>query len=178
MFGPASGFLTYYRGSSSTPLLYTPMSTEQHPSSIFLWPIIDKSPPRPAPTKAYSWKECNPRAKLLYIRDHAQANEALSNLDVSESVLGFDIEWKPIYYKGARENPVALVQLASYDTVLLLQIRAMKGRSSNLLQVYNCNYFYRISFQAGRDPSKLRYRQGRCCYTRLDLCKPCCRPQC
>jgi exonuclease 3'-5' domain-containing protein 2 len=103
---------------------------EHPPDSTFAWPIIDKSPPRPAPTKAYSWNEYNSTAKLLYIRDHTRANEELSNLNVS--VLGFDLEWKPIYYKGGKENPVALVQLASFDTVLLLQISAMEGRSSNL----------------------------------------------
>ena len=148
------------------------MSIGHPPSSTFAWPIIDKSPPRPAPTKAYSWNEYNSRAKLLYIRDPARANQELSKLNVS--VLGFDLEWKPIYYKGAKENPVALVQLASYDTVLLLQISAMEGRSIQSIQkvhIYNYNYSHRISFKASRDPSKLRYRQGRCCYTKLDLYK-------
>jgi hypothetical protein len=103
------------------------MSIEQPPNTVFPWPIIDKSLPRPAPTQAYSWNEFNSSANLLYIRDHERANEELSKLNVT--VLGFDLEWKPIYYKGGRENPVALVQLASYDTVLLLQISAMEGRS-------------------------------------------------
>ena len=142
------------------------MSSEKPPGSVFAWPIIDKSPPRPAPTEAYSWKEYNSNANLLYIRDHVRANEELSKLNAT--VLGFDLEWKPIYYKGSNENPVALVQLASNDTILLLQISAMEGRSSNPMQVYNCNCFLRISFKARRNPSKLRYRQGRCCYTKLD----------
>ena len=115
------------------------MSIEQPPSSTFLPPVIDKSPPRPAPTKAYSWKEYNSRAKLLYIRDHGRANQELSKLDVT--VLGFDLEWKPIFHKGGKENRVALVQLASYDTILLLQISAMEGRSSNL-----CKYIIVIIF--------------------------------
>ena len=106
------------------------MSSQLPPNISFAWPIIDKSPPRPAPTKAYSWNEYNSNAELFYIRDHAIANQELSKLNVS--VLGFDLEWKPIYYKGGKENPVALVQLASFDTVLLLQISAMEGRSSNL----------------------------------------------
>lgn len=147
------------------------MSIEQPTTHAFPWPIIDKCPPRPAPTKAYSWKDYNSRAVLFYLRDHARANHELSKLDVS--VLGFDLEWKPIYYRGAKENPVALVQLASNDTVLLLQISAMKGRSPNLYpSIYNCNYFYRISFKASRDPSKPQYHQGRCCYSKLDLHTP------
>ena len=82
----------------------------------------------------------------MYIRDHTRANQELSNLNVT--VLGFDLEWKPIFYKGGKENPVALVQLASYDSVLLLQISAMEGSSSNL-----CMYIFVIIFI--EFPSKL-----------------------
>ena len=120
------------------------MSIEQPPSPTFF--PLDKSPPRPAPTEAYSWKEYNSRATLFYIRDHRQANFQLSILNVS--LLGFDLEWKPIFHKGGKENPVALVQLASFDTILLLQISAMEGRSSNL-----CKYIIVIIFL--EFPSKL-----------------------
>lgn len=103
------------------------MSIEQ-PPTLLPWvpPKIDKSLPRPAPTMAYSWKEYNSCHNLLYLRDHRRANHELSKLD-NATILGFDIEWKPIYRRGARENPVALVQLANYDSVLLLQISAMEG---------------------------------------------------
>jgi len=107
------------------------MSVEQPQTILDPWepPKIDKSLPRPAPTKAYSWKEYNSLAKMLYIRDHQQANKELSELNAT--VLGFDLEWKPTFYRGGKENRVALVQLASYNTILLLQISAMQGRSSN-----------------------------------------------
>ncbi|KAF8203229.1 ribonuclease H-like domain-containing protein [Pholiota molesta] len=98
-------------------------------------PIIDKTPPRPAPTMAYSWKECNPRAKVLYIRDHNEANSELSKLPHGPQALGFDLEWKPTYIRGVGENPVALVQLANNDTVYLLQVSAMKEFPSNLVQI-------------------------------------------
>lgn len=96
-------------------------------------PIIDKTPPRPAPTLAYSWEECNPHAKVLYIRDHNEANTELSKLPHGPQALGFDLEWKPTYVKGGGENPVALVQLANNDTIFLLQVSAMKGRSTSCL---------------------------------------------
>jgi hypothetical protein len=128
------------------------MSIEQSPSSSTLsdpWqtPKIDKSLPRPAPTKAYSWTEYNSAATLIYTRDHRKADEELSKFDVG-TVLGFDLEWKPTYYRGGRENPVALVQIANYHSILLLQISAMKGRSS-----YLCNYIIVIIFI--EFPSKL-----------------------
>lgn len=127
------------------------MNIEQSQDSstpLHTWepPKIDKSPPRPAPTKAYSWREYNSLAKLLYIRDHQQANEEISELNAT--ILGFDLEWKPNFYKGNQENPVALVQLANYDTILLLQISAMQGRSPNqgyrLSQVHNGLFFLSI----------------------------------
>jgi len=39
-----------------------------------------------------------------------------------EPVIGFDLEWKPNFTKGHTENPVALIQLASADTIVLLHI--------------------------------------------------------
>ncbi|KAF8971509.1 ribonuclease H-like domain-containing protein [Flammula alnicola] len=111
-------------GSSSTSSL-----------SLGQAPIIDKSPPRPAPTSAYSWKDYNPKAKVLYIRDHKEANLELSKLPRGPQALGFDLEWKPTFVKGGGENPVALVQLANNDTIFLLQVSAMKEFPSSLVQV-------------------------------------------
>ncbi|KAF9474307.1 ribonuclease H-like protein [Pholiota conissans] len=98
-------------------------------------PIIDKSPPRPAPTLAYSWKECNPQAEVLYIRDHNEANLELSKLPHGPQAFGFDLEWKPTFVRGAGENPVALVQLANNEKILLLQVSAMKEFPTNLVQL-------------------------------------------
>lgn len=42
-------------------------------------------------------------------------------------LIGLDLEWRPQYNRGARENPTALVQVAVKNTVLLLQVSAMKG---------------------------------------------------
>jgi len=89
---------------------------------------IAQAQPRPAPTMAYSWKEYNPEARVFYIRNHDEANKELSKLSAGPQALGFDLEWKPTFVKGARENPVALVQLATSDTIFLLQISAMTGR--------------------------------------------------
>ena len=92
-------------------------------------PVIDRSLPRPAPTLAYSWRNYNPDAKLFYLRDHEKANLELAQLR-SATALGFDLEWKPTFFRGARENPVALVQLANATTIFLLQVTAMKGKRS------------------------------------------------
>ncbi|PPQ90406.1 hypothetical protein CVT25_014924 [Psilocybe cyanescens] len=92
-------------------------------------------PPAPSPTLLYSWSEYNPNIRLLYIRSHQQANLELAKLGSGPQVLGFDLEWKPTYRKGATENPVALVQLSNHDTIFLLQITAMKEFPSKLAEI-------------------------------------------
>lgn len=112
-----------------------PVSADNPPSlsdptqSTFQPPPVEKLPRRPAPTQAYSFKEYNPNVKVLYVRNHEQANRILAKLHTSFKVFGFDLEWKPTFQKGARENPVSLIQLANDDTILLFQVTAMRGNN-------------------------------------------------
>ncbi|OJT14022.1 Werner Syndrome-like exonuclease [Trametes pubescens] len=68
----------------------------------------------------YSWSNISPNTRLVYCQNADAANEAVAQLN--SKVLGFDLEWKPNFIKGRPENPVALVQLASADLVLLIHI--------------------------------------------------------
>ena len=72
----------------------------------------------------YSWKEKAPHTRLVYLRDARATEQELAKLQPGP--LGFDLEWKPIRWKGGY-NRVALVQLASHDTILLIQVIAMQG---------------------------------------------------
>ncbi|TFK41333.1 ribonuclease H-like domain-containing protein [Crucibulum laeve] len=90
-------------------------------------PDAQSTPSKPPPTIPYSWKTKNPTARRVYIRDVDLANREIALLN-SDSV-GFDLEWKPTFLKGAPENPVALVQIATYDTILLIQVSAMQDFS-------------------------------------------------
>ena len=85
------------------------------------------SPQSLAQLPLYQWDTRSPGTQLLYIRDVETANRELSRPFIGP--LGFDLEWKPTYRKGEAENPVALVQLASADRILLLQISAMRSMS-------------------------------------------------
>lgn len=80
-----------------------------------------------APTKReyeqYMWNVKTPDTRLVYIRDLEQAEVELARF--TPGLVGFDMEWKPCFYKGQRENPVALIQLSNDDTILLIQISAM-----------------------------------------------------
>jgi len=76
---------------------------------------------------AYSWRNYHPTAQLRYITDADNADIDLTALD---GPVGFDLEWKPNFVKGAPENPVALVQLANSKFILVIQISSMRRNSS------------------------------------------------
>ncbi|KAI0047676.1 ribonuclease H-like protein [Auriscalpium vulgare] len=78
----------------------------------------------------YTWRNFAPNAQLLYLRDAEDADRALALLDAP--VVGLDLEWRPNFKPGLPENPVALVQLASEDKILLIQVSAMQGFPAGL----------------------------------------------
>lgn len=94
-------------------------------------PVEVAAPTRPQ-LPHYSWRVNNPTSSLQYITDHRAADIALSQL--AQGPLGFDLEWRPNFRKWGKENSVALVQLASHDTILLLQVSAMSGMDQTPLR--------------------------------------------
>ncbi|KAJ3556478.1 hypothetical protein NM688_g2010 [Phlebia brevispora] len=90
-----------------------------------------QAPEKPLPIvyQLYSWKTKAPHTRLVYIRDTVDAERELSKFEPGP--LGFDLEWKPNRWRGSN-NPVALVQLASHDTILLIQVTAMRSFPSKL----------------------------------------------
>ncbi|KAG8220028.1 ribonuclease H-like domain-containing protein [Butyriboletus roseoflavus] len=71
----------------------------------------------------YSWRDRSTNPALFYFTNHHEANAHLASLPHGH--IGFDLEWRPNYRKGQPENRVALVQLATADTVILLHIHHM-----------------------------------------------------
>lgn len=97
--------------SMSTSPSVPPIQRHRKKPEEPLWPI-------------YSWRERSTGTRLLYITECQQANEAIESL--SRGPMGFDLEWRPNFVKGEAENPVALVQLANEDTILLVQVSNMR----------------------------------------------------
>jgi len=82
-----------------------------------------------APLLNYSYTVRHPERTIRYIQtyDEALAQEKLSASALQGPFLGFDVEWRPNFVRGARPSRVALIQLASQHEVLLFQIfRARK----------------------------------------------------
>ncbi len=83
-----------------------------------------EEPPRVYDLYSYTIK--SPNTQLRYIQTVEAADEAISRLNAK--VLGFDLEWRPNFIRGNPENPVALVQLASEDTILLIHVALMSSK--------------------------------------------------
>lgn len=77
----------------------------------------------------YSYTIRHPERTIRYIQTYHEAyrQARLSASALQGPFLGFDIEWRPNFVRGARPSRVALIQLASRHEVLLFQIfRARK----------------------------------------------------
>ncbi|KAJ7655160.1 ribonuclease H-like domain-containing protein [Mycena polygramma] len=101
----------------SSPVVFSPLPV---PVSVVA-SSIRTTPSVVPPSTRYSWK--NGKTRQVYITDSDQADAELLEF---RGPCGIDIEWKPNFIKGQPENPVALVQLANSETILLLHICHMK----------------------------------------------------
>lgn len=102
------------------------------------------APVRPEPTVVYSYRNLGikPPITLHYIRDYDEANVAVEKLQ--PGAYGFDLEWKPSFVKGQGENRVALVQLANDQTILLIQVSALKSEPATPLPCITLMYSTRF----------------------------------
>ncbi len=107
-------------------------------------------PPKPS-FEQYSWETHSPQPRLVYARDVTHADVEIAKL--TDGSLGFDLEWKPNFVRGQKENPVALVQLAGVEVILLIQVSAMEGRCPHLWIPSLYSRSHRISLEF---PQKLR----------------------
>jgi hypothetical protein len=85
----------------------------------------------------YDWRTfAAPGAQLHYIRTEETANERIARIASRPTPLaiGLDFEWRPTFVAGRPENPIALVQVACDDEILLVQVSAMQGN-----QFFTCH---------------------------------------
>ncbi|KAI6004490.1 ribonuclease H-like domain-containing protein [Pisolithus orientalis] len=100
----------------------------------------------------YSWNSSSPSRTPLYITDHNVANKFLSALP--HGTIGFDLEWKP------GSNPVALVQLATANCVLLLHIYRMKEIPHKIRDVLSGSRWTKVGVNIQYDCKKLHEDYG------------------
>lgn len=107
---------------------------------------------QPFPT--YSWWSRAIKPALFYFTNHHEANALLARLP--HGPIGFDLEWRPNIHKGQPENPVALVQLAIADTVILLHIHLMTRTYLPLLPLSFVSHPRSQNFQPSWQSSSTR----------------------
>ncbi|KAA1468461.1 ribonuclease H-like protein [Dentipellis sp. KUC8613] len=110
----------------------------------------------------YDWRQFFPDAQLKYIRTPGAADAELSRLiDLHPMpIVGFDLEWRPGYFKEKGENPVAVVQLAFEETILLIQISAMQDFPRVLHEFLENPYSTKVGVGIQYDCKKLFKDRG------------------
>ncbi|KAH8992056.1 hypothetical protein EDB92DRAFT_1859586 [Lactarius akahatsu] len=109
----------------------------------------------------YDWRAFTTNAQLHYIRTEDTANECIARIASRPSPLaiGLDLEWRPTFTPRRRENPIALVQLACDDEILLMQVSAMpvslRPVLSQLFPSLLCLHYSAISMQGALAPIAL-----------------------
>ncbi|KAH8548701.1 ribonuclease H-like domain-containing protein [Umbelopsis sp. PMI_123] len=63
--------------------------------------------------------------KLYCTRNPVETNAIIRNMVKEGQIFGLDLEWRPTFVKGAKENKTALVQLCNSKSVLIIQISRM-----------------------------------------------------
>ncbi|KAF8559334.1 ribonuclease H-like protein [Imleria badia] len=111
------------------------------------------APARKLHPPKYSWRHHSIRPALYYFTNHHEANELLAGLP--HGPIGFDLEWRPNFRKGQPENRVALVQLATADTVILLHIHHMTQFPSRLAELLNSTSWIKAGVSIQYDCVKL-----------------------
>ncbi|KZP00741.1 ribonuclease H-like protein [Calocera viscosa TUFC12733] len=89
---------------------------------------------------------------VFYIRDHQLANNMVSLL---RSPVGFDTEWKPVFTKGTPANHTALIQLADENTILLIQIKAMRYFPEKVHELFQNPEIVKVGCGIRGDATKL-----------------------
>jgi hypothetical protein len=79
---------------------------------------------------SYDWKTFAPGAQLHYIRSEDVANQRIARIASRPGPLtiGLDFEWRPTFVARRPENPIALVQVACDDEILLVHVSAMQSK--------------------------------------------------
>lgn len=93
--------------------------------------LADMSPPRnPDTLPSYDWRTFAPGGQLHYIRSEDVANQRIARI-VSRPgpfTIGLDFEWRPTFVARRPANPIALVQVACDDDILLVHVSAMRSK--------------------------------------------------
>ncbi|KAL1928906.1 hypothetical protein VTP01DRAFT_1965 [Rhizomucor pusillus] len=91
------------------------------------------------------------------INNIKEANRHLLELKRSgDFIFGLDLEWRPQFRKGEKENKTALIQICNKDTILLLQVSRMFRLPTELISFLECPKIYKAGVNISGDGNKLQ----------------------
>lgn len=101
----------------------------------------------------FNWEDSvEPGTVPRYLRRAADVNKAL---EVAQGPFGFDVEWKPTFVKGQPQSPIALLQLAKEDQILLIQLSAMNEFPERLREILEDPHIIKAGVGIMEDAKKL-----------------------
>ncbi|KAK0208470.1 ribonuclease H-like domain-containing protein [Desarmillaria ectypa] len=104
-------------------------------------------------TPMYDWSS---GSQPYYITNVAAADTLIArHLEHYIGHVGFDLEWKPSFVRGARENPVALVQIATATQVFIFQLSSMSAVPYSLKQLLENSAITKVGVGIQNDVKKL-----------------------
>ncbi|KAL7747771.1 hypothetical protein RI367_006895 [Sorochytrium milnesiophthora] len=108
-----------------------------------------------APPVPFDYQTYDPKPLVYYTSSSAEAASLISHLKSDDDVYGFDVEWRPNFIAGRPENPVALLQLASRECILLLHLAHMGAVPQELQDFLADATKRKAGVGAGKDAQKL-----------------------
>ncbi|KIM92426.1 hypothetical protein PILCRDRAFT_810481 [Piloderma croceum F 1598] len=104
------------------------------------------------PLPPYSYKDYSPMPTTVYTQHEEEANDLVETL---KGPLGFDMEWRVIFRRGAGERKTALIQLSDERTILLMQVSSMTKFPQKVKEILESPKVIKLGVNIHNDGAKL-----------------------
>ncbi|CAO3623073.1 unnamed protein product [Cunninghamella echinulata] len=96
-----------------------------------------------------------PHYQVACIDSIQTANEALSKMTSNETLFGVDMEWKPCFVKGGKENKTGIIQICGKNQILLIQTSQMDTLPIELVHFLESKTIFKVGVNIVGDGKKL-----------------------
>ena len=97
------------------------------------------------------------QGRIIVIQSKEEAAKAVDYL-LSQEIIGIDTETKPVFKKGAGMNPVALLQVSTYDTCFLFRLNHI-GYTDDLIRLMSDDKVLKVGLSLKDDFTQLARRK-------------------
>lgn len=97
------------------------------------------------------------QGRIIVIQSKEEAAKAVDYL-LNQEIIGIDTETKPVFKKGAGMNPVALLQVSTYDTCFLFRLNHI-GYTDDLIRLMSDDKVLKVGLSLKDDFTQLARRK-------------------